>query len=252
MIMNTYDLMIKTNHHLIRGGELTEAQKANIAQQFLATRVEVGSVPGFYDGDKFHYKPAYFIPPEKKLKTIIPMGAQTEQVSNNAYELEIIRLLYKFKPNDDVAQMIEFTKERLKKNCFGYKDCFYCECFHASIVVQRFISSVSPTDTKWISKQISGYNKHFNDKRWHGGVQWYYWLSLSDMPYDIAEPEIQQQKEKIIEQLNRTYPVKNENDDIPLYAMRNALARLPEFSYIKNRKPFMDEKTGRLKFDVGA
>lgn len=251
--MNPYDLMIKTNYHLIRGGEYTDTQKSDIVNQLLATRAEPGSTPGFYDGSMFWYKPAYFIPSAKKLKTVIPMGAQTGQVSDNSYELEIIRLLYKFtQPNDDISQMIEFTKERLKKNCFGYKDCFYCECFHASIVVQRFISSVSPADTEWISKQVAGYNKHFNDRRWHGGVQRYYWLTLSDMPYEIAEPEIHRQKDKIIEQLNRTYLIKNENDDIPLYAMRNALARLPEFSYIKDRQTYIDEKTGHLCFDMTA
>jgi len=251
--MTAYDLMINTNHHLIRGEELTDVQKASIVQQLLATRIEVGSVAGFYDGTMFHYKPSYFVPHAKKLKTVIPMGAQTGQVSDNSYELEIIRLLHKFSPpNDDISQMIEFTKERLKKSCFGYKDCFYCECFHASIVVQRFISSVSPTDTEWIVKQIAGYNKHFNDRRWHGGVQRYYWLSLSDMPYDIAEPEIYHQKEHIIAQLSRTYPLKNENDDIPLYVMRNALARLPEFAYIKARRPYIDKKTGRLKFDMAS
>jgi hypothetical protein len=251
--MNTYDLMIKTNHHLIRGGKLTDAQKADIVKQLLATRIELGSTFGLYDGTMFHYKPAYFIPHAKKLKTVISMGAQTNQVSDNSYELEIIRLLHKFSPqNDDISQMIELTKERLKKNCFGYKNCFYCECFHASIVVLRFISSVSPTDTHWISKQIAGYNKHFNDRRWHSGVQRYYWLSLSDIPYDIAEPEIHYQKEKIIEQLSRTYLAKNEYDDIPLYAMKNALSRLPEFYYIKDRRPYIDEKTGRLKFNMVA
>ena len=158
--MTAYDLMLKTNHHLIRGGELTNTQKENIVNQLFATRVEVGSIPGFYDGNMFWHKPAYFIPPAKKLKTVIPMGAQTSQVSDNSYELEIIRLLHKFTQfNDNISQMIAFTQERLKKNCFGYKDCFHCECFHASIVVQRFVSSVSPNDIEWISKQIAGYNK---------------------------------------------------------------------------------------------
>ena len=249
--MTAYELMITTNHHLIRGGELTDAHKANIVRKLLAARVKIGSVPGFYDGVNFHYKPTYFIPHAKRLKTVIPMGAQTAQVSDNAFELEIIRLLHKFTPqNDDISQMIELTRERLKKNCFGFKDCFYCECFHASIVVQRFISSVSPADTHWISKQIAGYNRHFNDRRWHSGVQRYYWLSLSDMPYDIAEPEIHRQKEQIITQLSRSYLVKSESDDIPLYAMRNALARLPEFSYIKDRRPYVNEKTKRLHFDM--
>ena len=250
----TYELMIKTNHHLIRGGELTDSQKTNITRQLLTAKINMGSDPWLYDGAMNAHKPAFFVPPYnngKKLKTVIPMGAQTAQVSDNSYELEIIRLLHKFtQPNKEIANMVEVTENRLKQLCFGYKDCFYAECFHASIVVLRFVSSVMPTDTHWIKKQITGYNKHFNDRRWHSGVHKYYWLCLSDMPFEIAEHEINRQKERIIEQLSRSYLMKNENDDIPLYAMRNALARLPEYSYLKERRPYFDEKTKRLHFNM--
>jgi hypothetical protein len=70
------------------------------------------------------------------------------------------------------------------------------------------------------------------------------------MPFEIAEPEILRQREIIIEHLNRRYLVKTENDDIPLYVMRNALARLPDYSHIKDRKPYIDEKSGRLRFNI--
>ena len=250
----TYELMIKTNHHLIRGGELTDAQKANITRQLLASKIDMGTNLWLYDGAMNAQKPAFFVPPYnngKKLKTVIPMGAQTAQVSDNAYELEIIRLLHKFtQPNNEIANMVGVTENRLKQLCFGYKDCFYAECFHAAMVVLRFVTSVMPTDTHWITKQITGYNNHHNDRRWHSGVHKYYYLCLSDMPFAIAEPEIHRQKERIIEQLSCSYLMKNENDDIPLYAMRNALARLPEFAYIKDRHPYVDEKTKRLHFDM--
>jgi len=50
--MTAYELMIKTNHHLIKGGKLTDAQKATIARQLLAARSTTdikrwGNVPAF-------------------------------------------------------------------------------------------------------------------------------------------------------------------------------------------------------------
>ncbi len=40
--MTVYELMIKTNHHLIKGGELTESQKANISVSFLQRGAMIG------------------------------------------------------------------------------------------------------------------------------------------------------------------------------------------------------------------
>jgi hypothetical protein len=94
------------------------------------------------------------------------------------------------------------------------------------------------------------YNIHFSDRKRHSGVQKFYWLILSDMSFDIAKPEIERQKEHIIDHLNRSYLIKNGNDDVPLCAMRNALARLPEFAYIKDRKPYVNNKTGRMEFNM--
>jgi len=119
-------------------------------------------------------------------------------------------------------------------------------------MVLRFLSFAAIDDIGWIKKQIAVYNNHFADRRHHSGVQKYYWLILSDMPFDIAQPEIERQKERIIEHLNRSYPVKDGNEDVPLCAMRNALARLPEYSHIKDRKPYVDEKSGKLRFNMAG
>jgi hypothetical protein len=185
------------------------------------------------------------------MQTVIPMSPGTNIVADNAYEFEILRLLHMFQPDDETAYMLEATANRLKHTCFGYKSCHYAECFEAGMMVLRFLSFAVTNDRDWIQKQITMYNSHFGDRRRHSGVQKYYWLILSDMPFDIAEAEIMRQKEAIIDHLNRTYLIKSGNEDVALCAVRNALARLPEYSTIKDRQPYVDEETGRLRFDWG-
>jgi len=247
--MTAYELMIKTNYAIIRGTEFNETQKADIVRQLRDNRITDGRKRTF---DAYAY-PRFYIPPYnngKKLQTIIPMSPKTNIVADNAYEFEILRLLHLFEPDDEVAHMIEVTSDRLKNTCFGYQSCHYADCFDAGMMVLRFLSFAVTDDKAWIKKQIDMYNNHYDDKRRHNGVQKYYWLILSDMPLDIAQPEIERQKEFIIDHLNRSYLIKNGNEDVPLCAMRNALARLPEYSYIKDYKPYVHKKTGRLLFNT--
>ena len=249
--MTAYNLMIKTTHYLIRGGELTDAQKANIVRQLRAGRITDGRMKIFNNPNWY---PKYYIPPHnngKRLQTVIPMSPKASIVADNAYEFEIIRLLHLFQPNDEVSHMIEGTLNRLKQTCFGYESCHYAECFEAGLTVLRFLSCAAPHDRDWIKKQIAVYNNHFADKRRHSGVQKYYWFILSEMPIEIAQPELLREKNHIIGQLNRSYLMKTEHDGIGLYVMRNALARLPEYAYLKERRPYVSKKDGRLYFDIG-
>ena len=245
--MSAYELMIKTNQYLLRGGELTDAHKRTIVRQLWEGRITDGRLRTF---DPYAY-PKYFIPPYnngKRLQTLIPTSPKTNINADNAYEFEILRLLNMFDPNDEVAEMIEGTLKRLKKTCFGYQSCHYADCFEASLNVLRFLTFAKPDDKDWITKQINIYNNHFTDAPHHSGVQKYYWYILSEMSLDMAEPELIKQKDLIIDQLSRNIKIKNENDDIPIYAMRNALSRLPEYTYLKDRKPY--EEKGRLYFSV--
>ena len=70
------------------------------------------------------------------------------------------------------------------------------------------------------------------------------------MPFDLAEPEILRQKEIIINQLNKSYLMKTGIEDVLLCVMRNTLARLPEYSYIKKRQPYINKNNGRLCFNM--
>ncbi len=208
--------------------------------------------------------PIYFIPPynnNKKYQTVIPMSPKTHILSSNSYELEIIRLLYFFAPdNPDIKEMVQKTLARLKTTCYGFNDCAIGECFHTALIVLRFLAEAAPEDAEWINKLLSFFRRYMNEKLTlrgkgvHGNVLWYYWLCLSELPLELAEPEIQRFKERITVKLMRSLVMNSENDKINnpvmICAIRNALTRLPEYAYIKNRQPYMSEKDNRLYFDI--
>lgn len=269
--MTVYELMVKTNHYLIKSGVFTEAQKQNIVRQLLAAKSSAEQAQRFYasvkfpknvDGDGRQMYPVFYIPPYndgKKYQTIIPMSPKTHILSSNAYELEILRLLQLFAPeNAEVENMITETLKRLKTTCFAYQNCAVGECFHSALIALRFIASTAPDEKEWINKLITFFNTNIGDKlankRIHGNVLWYYWLCLSELPIEIAEPEIKRYQEQILRQLNRSYVMNSDNDKINhsvmICAIRNTIARLQEYSYIKSRQPYVSDKDGRLYFDM--
>ena len=271
--MTAYELMIKTNHHLIKDGALTESQKTNIVRQLFTARSDDWTMQSFYKGVKYpgnadkngtgHMYPIYFIPPyndNKKYQTVIPMSPKTHILSANSYELEIIRLLYMFAPtNSDVQDIVQETLARLKTTCYGYNDCAVGECFHTALIVLRFLATTVPDDAEWIKKLLSFFKRHIDEKLTlrgkgvHGNVLWYYWLCLSELPLEFAKPEIQRYKDRIIGQLSRSCVMNSANGTnhpVMICAIRNALARLPEYAYIKKRQPYVNEKDGRLHFDM--
>jgi len=217
--MTAYELMIKTNHHLIQGGKLTEPQKANIVRQLLASRVDERKRPKFFDDAIY---PKFFIPPYnegRKFQTVIPMSPKTHILSANAYELEIIRLLYIFDPdNSEVREILIKTLARLKVTCPG-GECCIGECFHSSLPVLRLLAAI-PNETEWIKNLMLKIQKHIDDKKkCNNGAVSYYWLCLSELPIEIAAPEILRYKDKMVQGLNK-------NDPLMICVIRNALNRI--------------------------
>lgn len=201
--MNAYELMIKTNHNLIIRGSLTESQKCSIVRQFMSALTKPEQAKSFYKAVKFTHNidgygrqmyPMFFIPPYNdglKLKTIYNQTPKTHIFSANMYELEIIRLLYLLAPNNpNVIEIVDKTLTRLKTTCFGNCDDGEGECFDTSLVVLRFLATVSPKDTDWIKGRIDNYNCHVEDRKRPWFAKWYFWLSLSELPFEIAESEI--------------------------------------------------------------
>ena len=209
--MTAYELMVKTNHHLIKGGALTDRQKDVVAERLLDARGSPDSINRFYKGVNYPKNagdasrcmyPFFYIPPYdggKKLKTVFGQTPNTHILSANMYELEILRLLVLFKPGDPaVADMAKRTLGRLKQTCYGNDRCGTGECFDASLVVLRFLTAAAPDDTAWILSRVDNYYNHAGEKKrtWH--PMWYFWLCLSEAPLLIAEPEIMKYKEEML------------------------------------------------------
>jgi hypothetical protein len=154
--------------------------------------------------------------------------------------------------------MVAGTLKRLKTACFG-NDCTIGECFHSSLLVLRFIAAVVPDDTIWINRLVDKINKHLDEKlkgknRVHGNLQWYYYLCLSELPYNTVEPELLKYKEVQYARLMKSAVMNNESDKIhhPVLfcILRNCLCRFPEYAHLKDRQPYISDKDGRLHFDV--
>lgn len=266
--MNAYELMIKTNHYLIKGGKLTDRNIDQIVEQLLAAKTTPEQASRFYVGMKYpnninndgrRMYPEYFIPPYndgKKFRTILGQMPKTHILSANMYELEILRLLYLLAPqNADVEQMVKITLERLKTTCFGHEDDGVGECFDASLVVLRFLAAVSPKDTTWIESRINNYNHHVHEKKRPWYALWYYWLCLSELPLNLAKSEIEQYKDEMVNWLKNKSCVMNREQDKTIHPvlfciLRNMLCNYPEYKYIKDRMPYVEEKDGRLHFDM--
>lgn len=90
----------------------------------------------------------------KKLRLIQGYLPKTNILYANHYELEIIRLLFLYAPeNGQVNEMVENTLRRLKDTCFG-SSCAQGECMAAGISVLRFLAVTRPGDLEWIDKLL--------------------------------------------------------------------------------------------------
>jgi len=107
-----------------------------------------------------------------------------------------------------------------------------------------------------MKKLIHLFNTYNGETVRHSGTVWDYWLCLSELPLAIAESELAKNKEEWLARLQKSLVMNQENDKIhhPVLfcILRNGLSRLSEFAYMRNRKPYVNERDGRLYFDVLA
>ncbi|MBQ8632897.1 MAG: helix-turn-helix transcriptional regulator [Lachnospiraceae bacterium] len=99
--------------------------------------------------------PNYFIPPyngNKKLRLADGSLPKTHILYANYFELEILRILFQFAPeNEMVQEMITNTLQRLKNTCYG-NNCPKGECVATGKEVLCFLQIVCPEEKDWIEK----------------------------------------------------------------------------------------------------
>ena len=151
--------------------------------------------------------------------------------------------------------MMQKTLSRLKTTCFGNEDDGGGECFDTSLIVLRFLAAVTPHETEWIQSRIDNYNRHYVDKKRSWYCSWYFWLCLSELPFEFAKLEIEKYKSEMLNWLTNKSCVMNSEHDKTIHPvlicmLRNIIAKYPEYAYIKDRQPYMSGKDGRLRFDM--
>lgn len=268
--MTAYELTVKANRFLIQDGRLTLSQKLYIVRRLLEARTPPEEAERFYRGVRCpgnvdregrRMYPAYYIPPYqggKKYKSLLNQTPKTQIFSANLYELEILRLLCLLAPGQpQVEELREGSLARLKTTCFGYEDDGVGECFDASLAVLRFLAVAAPEETAWLKGRLDNFQRHYSEKKRPWFCLWYFWLCLSELPFDLAKPYTDPYLPEMLKWLKHKGMVMHSEHDVTvhpmlMYMLRNNVCRYPAYAYIQGRKPYIREKDGRLCFDMAA
>ena len=158
--MESYRILIEVSQNAAEGEKYTDKEKQEIVEQLLngmACKEDVKKyklrmrVNPYTD----NIYPNYFIPPyneNKKLRLADGSLPKTHILYANYFELEILRILFQFAPeNEMVQEMITNTLQRLKNTCYG-NNCPKGECVTTGKEVLRFLQMVCPEEKDWIKK----------------------------------------------------------------------------------------------------
>lgn len=159
------DAIGKINLAEITGTEFTPKEKKAVVDFLLkhceaveAQRVE----KNIHGSKKKSMYPVYFVPDYKKKQRLFQgYVPKTNIFTGNYYELEALRILVKYAPNDSRVQaLLHPTLERLKNTCFG-NFCPLGECTSSSISVLRLLTVACPEDTEWIDRIVEPLGERF-------------------------------------------------------------------------------------------
>lgn len=267
--MERYRIICDTNKRMVMNDMISDNEKETIVSDLLS---EVNPDEIISNLKKHPYTskdPYFYLPPHnngKKLRLIQGYLPKTNILYNNHYELEILRLLAMYAPNNDTrtSVMINATLERLQNTCFG-KSCTQGECFSTGISVLRLLS-VLKTEPEWSNNLLHPLGEAFMS---FGGGQAatqknipmsYLLMAFTDIKSEFTISLIERRKEWLLDLLRRgwiTGKLTNgrisEGDTYNLmgkYIIRNALGTLPEFKDISKHRIYIDSSDERCYCDI--
>lgn len=272
--MKNYQILMEINRKEVFAEEVSNAEKQEAVAAFLEgisreedilrykKRMRAGC-----DADVLY--PSYYIPPYnggKKLRLIQGYLPKTNLLYANHYELEILRLLCFFAPeNEIVNDMVESTLHRLKNTCFG-NSCSQGECMTAGVSVLRFLAAARPHDSAWIDKLLIPLGNLFlsfgnGQAAVQKGIPTSYLLmAFTDVNNEKTRNLIAQKKEWLLNLLRRGWITGkllngkiSEGDTYNLmgkYIIRNALGTLPEYGDISKHEIYVNSEDGRCYCDI--
>lgn len=265
--VNIYSVALDIDRRMICGKPIADTEKRSLSTILLSARSTPSQASRFYEGVHFpgnidkagrRMYPEFFIPPYnggKKLQSVLGQTPKTHIFSANMYELDILRLLSSLSPGDPkVTGMTARTVDRLRTACFAAEDDGVGECFDTGLVALRFLAACAPGETEWMRRRIDSFHHRYREKKRPWYPLWYYWLCLSELPDELALPEISLYRDEVLARISKSCVMNSERDrtvhPVLLCILRNMLARLSEYAHIKTYQPYIDPRDGRLRFDI--
>ena len=252
------ELLRKANASLIGGMVIPEVDKQHIVQQLLSSVSSRSEVERFHksvnpSGNARVLYPWFFIPPYnggKKLRLITGELPKTHILSANHYELEILRILALWDgDNPEVRHMLDETLKRLDTACFTC-GCPKGECVGTGVAALRFLSALRLRDDAWVAALLTHLSAHYNRL-----PVFYLYAAMPDIGDEACRKLVEEHKDTILPVLNRgnlTGPAEQDTYNITrLYVLRNALAMLPEYDYMRGREVIVSENDGRCRCETG-
>lgn len=272
--MEKYKILVETNRKLVFAETISNAEKSETVSLLLNGISCKEDILSYKKRMRVNVRtdnmyPDYYIPPysgSRKLRLIQGYLPKTNILYANHYELEIIRLLFMFAPeNKTVQEMADAALRRLRNTCFG-NSCTQGECFATGICVLRFLAVMRPNDADWIDLLLIPLGEAFlafgnGQAAVQEGIPLSYLLmAYTDFNNDKTRELIAQRKEWLLGLLRKgwlTGELSNgkisEGDTYNLmgkYVIRNALATLQGYGDVSRCKIYVNEKDGRCYCDI--
>lgn len=272
--MEKYKILMEINRKAIFAEEISDTEKetaVSILLNGVCSREDIIKYKkrNRVNAETDHIYPNYYVPPyndNKKLRLVQGYLPKTNILYANHFELEILRLLHLFAPeNKKVREMIDHTLQRLENTCFG-NSCTQGECMATGISVLRFLSITNPDDVEWIDRLLNPLGDAFlsfgnGQAAMQKGIPLSYLLmAYTDINNEKTQYLISQKKEWLLDLLRRgwiTGKLSNgkisEGDRYNLmgkYIIRNALGTLPEYEDISKFTIYVNSEDGRCYCNI--
>jgi len=271
--LEKYKILMEINRKMLFGEEISAAEKKEAVSVFLneiSSREDILKYKKRMrvNAETDNIYPNFYIPPYnggKKLRLIQGYLPKTNILYANHYELEIIRLLYMFVPeNKMVDDMVKNTLQRLKGTCFG-NSCTQGECFATGISVLRFLAVTRPDDTAWIDRLLNPLGDVFlSFGKGQAAIQQgipmsYLLMAFTDLNNEKTRKLIMRKQEWLLDLLRRGWITgKLSNGRISegtynllgKYVIRNAIGILPEYKDVSKYEIYVSNEDERCYCNI--
>lgn len=267
--MEEYKLLCELIRKEQFGEEITEEEKSEAVSIFLNGRNNSEKIFGYktiikVDPKETFLYPYYYLPPRnagKKLRLVQGYLPKTNLLYANHYEAEVLRLLVKFAPdNEIVKEMVHCTLKRFDKTCYG-NSCTQGECIIAGICVLRFLAAVQPRDEMKISRLLEPLGERFltfgpGQATLQQGIPLSYLLmAFTDVDNEKTRMFLEQKKDWLLDLLRCGWSTGklskgkiSQGDAYNLlskYIIRNAVCTLPEYPRKEDFRIYISETDER-------